>query len=326
MQTYRIPQTPLVVSRIAYGCMKIGGGWEQPSLTEAETKAAIEVVLTAYEQGITLFDHADIYAHGKSERAFAEALKARPSMRDHIVIQSKCGIRFAGEPTPDAPQRYDFSYDHIVESVEGSLTRLHTDYLDILLLHRPDPLVEPEEVARAFDHLQTSGKVRYFGVSNHAPAQVALLQAAIDQPIVINQVQLSLLHPYLIDAGVMVNRADVEPAHAMAAGILDTSRQQRILIQAWGPVAGGRLFSPPADAPEHVRQTAALIATLAAEKDTTPEAIAVAWLLRHPAGIQPIIGTTKPERVKAACQADTVTLSRGEWYRLYLVARGGSLP
>ena len=181
MKTYTIPQTDLVVSRLAYGCMNIGARWDDAPLTGAEKTAAVEVVAAAYEAGITLFDHADIYTRGKSEAVFAEMWQAIPGLRSEIVLQSKCGIRFADDPHPGVPARYDFSYEHIIASVDGSLRRLRTDYLDILLLHRPDPLAEPDEVARAFDRLHTDGKVHYFGVSNHTAAQIELLRRLIKE-------------------------------------------------------------------------------------------------------------------------------------------------
>ena len=322
MKTYSIARTDLTVSRIAFGCMRIAGEWGPEALTQAQSYAAVRVSVAAYEQGITLFDHADIYARGKSEEAFAGVWKVIP--RDKVVVQSKCGIRFPGQPRPSDPQRFDFSYEHIVASVEDSLRRLGTDYLDILLLLRPDALVEPAEVARAFDDLHTGGKVRFFGVSNHTAGQIALLQDYVEQPIIINQVQLSLLHHYLISEGIVSNIAG-KPT-ALASGTLDYCRLHGILIQAWGPVAGGRLFAPPADAEPHVKETAALIAQMADEKETSPEAIALAWLLRHPAGIQPIIGTTQPERVVASCQADAVDMTREEWYALFIAGRGERLP
>lgn len=324
MQHYPIPHTDITTSRLAYGCMNIGGRWDRNPLTRAEKQAAVEVVLAAYEAGINLFDHADIYTYGKSEAVFAEVWKSAPGLRDRIILQSKCGIRFKDDPRPGDPQRYDFSYDHITTSVEGILKRLQTDYLDILLLHRPDPLVEPEEVARAFDALHTSGKVRCFGVSNHTPAQIELLCRYVSQPLVINQLELSLLHAYLINEGIKANQSGAPVG--LASGILDYCRRNDILIQAWAPVAGGQLFNPPADAPAHIQETARLVAQMAAEKDTSPEAIVLGWLLRHPAGIQPIIGTTKAERVRSSSLADDVEISREEWYALFTAARGGAVP
>jgi predicted oxidoreductase len=304
--------------------MNIGGQWHREPPTAPERRDALAAIEAAVGAGITLFDHADIYMHGKSESVFAQAWAAIPGLRDNIILQSKCGIRFAGDPTADAPGRYDFSYDHIVRSVEGSLRRLETEYLDVLLLHRPDPLVEPEEVARAFDHLQQSGKVRHFGVSNHTPAQMDLLQSVLDQPLVANQVQLSLLHHFLVSEGILFNT--VQPRTTLSTGTLDYCRQHNIQVQAWSPVAGGRLFNPPAAAPDPVRRTAALVNQLAAEKGTNPTAIVLAWLLRHPAGIMPIIGTTKPNRIHESCAAVNVRLSHKEWYRLLTASLGEPVP
>lgn len=324
MKTYRVPHTALEVSRIAYGCMRLGGTWDASPLSAEHMERAARLIATAVERGITLFDHADIYTRGKSESAFGAALKQMPGLRDRIVIQSKCGIRFGDNPRPGDPARYDFSYGHIVASVEGSLRRLQTDYLDILLLHRPDPLVEPAEVARAFEELQRAGKVRYFGVSNHTGAQIALLQRYVAQPLVINQLELNLLHAHLIDEGISANRRG--GTYTASANILDECRARDLMVQAWSPVAQGKLFAPPADVPEPVRQTAALVAQIAQDRGTSAEAIVLAWLLRHPAGIQPIVGTTQVERLMASCLADDVSLSREEWYALFISARGARLP
>lgn len=321
MQRYTIPHTDLQVSRIAYGCMNLGR-WNHDPLTGDEQRAAVDVIRTAYEAGVNLFDHADIYAYGKSEEAFAAVWDEIP--REEVVVQSKCGIILAGDPRFEGPGRYDFSYDHIMRSVDGILERLQTDYLDVLLLHRPDPLMEPDEVARAFDKLQRSGRVHVFGVSNHSAAQMELLQSYVDQPLVINQLEVSLLHNHLIDEGAMVNVAGGSVVRS--EGLLDYCRRNDVLVQAWSPVAGGRLFDPPDDAEPRLKAVAELIARLAAEKDTTPEAITLAWLLRHPAGIQPIIGTTRPSRVRASAVADAVSLSRTEWYDLFIAARGGPIP
>ena len=324
MKTYTIPQTDLVVSRLAYGCMNIGGSWDHTPLTEAAKTAAVEVVGAAVETGITLFDHADIYMRGKAEAAFAEVWQAIPDLRTKIVLQSKCGIRLADDPHPGAPARYDFSYQHIIASVEGSLRRLKTDYLDLLLLHRPDPLAEPEEVAQAFDRLYADGKVRYFGVSNHTGVQMDLLRRYLTQPLVVNQVELNLLHAHLITEGILANQEG--GTSALATGILDYCRLHGIQIQAWSPVAGGRLFKPPEETAPHLREAAALVARLAETKQTSKEAIVLGWLLRHPAGILPVIGTTKPARIQASCLADAVDLTREEWYALLAAARGASVP
>lgn len=321
MKHYAVPHTDLQVSRIAYGCMHLGR-WNHKPLTGQERRAAVDVIRTAFDVGINLFDHADIYAYGKSEEAFAAIWDEIP--RDRVVLQSKCGIIMADDPRFEGPGRYDFSYEHILQSVEGILRRLQTDYLDVLLLHRPDPLMEPEEVARAFDELQQSGRVRAFGVSNHGVAQMELLQAYVDQPLVINQLELSLLHNYLVDDGVQVNVAGGPVART--GGLLEWCRRNDVLVQAWSPVAGGRLFDPPDDAEPRAKAAGELLARMALEKNTTAEAVALAWILRHPAGIQPIIGTTRPERVRASVQADELRLSRTEWYDLFTAARGGPVP
>lgn len=321
MDHFVIPETDLEVARLALGCMNLAS-WDGNAVTAAEKQTAIGVAAAAFEAGINLFDHADIYAYGKAEVAFAAVWKTIP--REEIVLQSKCGIILPGDPRYRGPGRYDFSYEHIMRAVEGSLSRLETDYLDILLLHRPDPLMEPEEVAEAFDTLENSGKVRYFGVSNFNAWQIELLQSYLDQPLVINQLEFSLLHPHLVNEAIIVNQND--GPHALATGILDYCQLNDVLVQAWSPVAQGRLFNPPSDAPQNEQLVTQRIAALAKEKETTPEAIALAWIMRHPAGIQPIIGTTRPERVRASVLADEVTLSREEWYELLIASRGAPVP
>jgi predicted oxidoreductase len=324
MKTYRIPHTDLVVSRLAYGCMGMGGSWDTSPYSAATQSKAADLVAAAHEHGINFFDHADIYTMGKSEAVFGAVVQASHGLRQKLVLQSKCGIRFANDPLPGLPARYDFSYAHIIASVEGSLQRLQTDYLDILLLHRPDPLVEPEETARAFDDLHRAGKVRYFGVSNHTPAQIELLRKFVAQPLVVNQVELNLLHAGLVRDGYLANQA--ANSYTGAGGTLDYCRMKEILVQAWAPVANGRLIDPPAGADANTRRAAAEIARLAAQKHTSREAIALAWLLRHPAGIQPIIGTTNLQRLQASCAADAVELSREEWYGLLVSGQGFPMP
>ena len=299
-------------SRLAYGCMTLGGLDRQ-----ADVDRALDAAL---DGGITLFDHADIYARGRSEEAFGRWLAGRPGLRERLVLQTKCGIRRRDEP-PGAPPRYDASYEHVVASVEGSLRRLGVETVDVLLLHRPDPLMDPEEVAHAFSTLRAAGKVRAFGVSNHSAAQVDLLSRALPAPLAANQVQLSLLHRHAIDTGVEVNRtADA----AQAAGVVEACWQRGLRVQAWAPVAGGALGRDDLDPALHDLRD--LVAGLAEQEGTTPSGVLLAWLLRHPARIQPVIGTTNPERIAAACAAEHVHLSREDWYRLFVTARGGELP
>lgn len=322
MKTYSLADG-LATSRIGYGCMHLSRAWDASPITADERRNAQRLVETALAHGITLFDHADIYARGKSERVFGDVLRATPGLRARMVLQSKCGIRFADDP-PGTPGRYDFSHDHIVASVDGSLARLGVEYLDVLLLHRPDALVEPEEVARAFDALHASGKVRHFGVSNHTPGQIALLRRHVRQPLLANQVEISLLHLPLIDEGVVANTTG--HAYASAAGTLDYCRLHDIRVQAWSPLASGKLASTSEFSDPVVRETATLLRQLADAKGVTPEAIQLAWLLRHPAGIQPIVGTTDAVRLVACAAADEVQLSREEWYALFTAARGGRVP
>jgi predicted oxidoreductase len=324
MQTCRVPHSDLEVSRIAYGCMHLSRAWDDEDITAAEVSAATGAINTAVELGITLFDHADIYARGKSERLFGEVLRQTPGLRDRIVVQSKCGIRFAGDPDANSPGRYDFSREHLLRSVEGSLRRLGTGHLDLLLLHRPDPLAEPEEVASAFDELQRSGKVRHFGVSNHSASQISLLRKYVDQPLVANQIELSLLHHHPISEGALFNQTD--GIHADAAGTLDYCREHGILVQAWAPLASGKFSAPLAGMDEPMRAAAALVQEMAREKNVSAEAILTAWLLRHPAGIQPIVGTTDPARLAAVCAADELRLTREEWYALLTAVRGQAMP
>jgi predicted oxidoreductase len=315
MQTYALAHTPFVTSRIAYGCMKLGATWDHTPMDAAAERAAHAAVEAALTAGMTLFDHADIYCCGKSEEVFGRVLAASPDLRARLLIQTKCGIRFPGDMLrSEPPARYDFSAEHIILSAEDSLRRLGVDTIDILLLHRPDPLVEPTEVARAFDALHASGKVRHFGVSNHSAAQIELLRRHLRQPLVVNQLEFNLAQPALVAEGVVINQRGAATHSAFAEGLLDYCRLHDIRVQAWGPLGAGRITEGPlADA---IKATA--------QRHAVPtEAIWLAWLLRHPAGIQPVMGSINPARIHAAAQADGVKLSREEWYVLIAAARGG---
>lgn len=309
-------------SRIALGCMGLGGGWNQDPLAPHHRAEAHRAVDAALEAGINFFDHADIYTRGKAETVFGQVLADRPDLREHIFIQTKCGIRFPEGST--VPGRYDFSQEHIVHSVEGSLSRLGVEYLDILLLHRPDPLMEPDEVAAAFDALAQAGKVRWFGVSNMHEGQMRLLASRVREPLIVNQLEMSLAHLGWLDGGVHVNQ-EAARNNTFPDGTLEYCQLENIQLQAWSPLARGRLTGGE-PASETERNTAALLAELAGEWGVSADAVAVAWLLRHPAGIQPIIGTKTPERIAAQGQALDVTLSREQWYRLYVTARGAGMP
>ena len=292
-------------SEISLGCMRISGMGK---------KEAENLIRTALESGIDFFDHADIYGGGKSEEVFAEAISATPSLREKIYIQSKCAIHDG---------IYDFSKEHILKSVEGSLRRLKTDYLDVLLLHRPDTLMEPEEVAEAFTELRKSGKVRYFGVSNQKPLQMELLNRSLGDKLIINQLQLSLCHTGMIDSGLNVNM-QINPARDLDGSVLEYCRLNNITIQAWSPFQYG-FFEGVFIGSEKYPELNKVLDRLAEQYNATPSAIAIAWILRHPAGIQPIIGTTNAKRVQEICKASEISLSRMEWYELYKAA-GNQLP
>ena len=323
MKTQKIIKTELEPTRIVYGCMNLGNNRNREELSESEMKhEAIKTINAALEEGINIFDHADIYGRGKSEEMFSEIWKQQSSLRGKIILQSKCGIRFTGDPKPEAPHRFDFSYEHITNSVDGILRRLKTDYIDILLLHRPDPLVEPEEVAKAFDEVNQKGKVKYFGVSNHTGYQIDLLKKFIDQPLVVNQLEINLIHSDLINAGVITNQRKPEE-FIRGEGTLEYCRLNGITVQAWSPLALGAFESGNNAFTNNLNS---VISEIARSKNISNEAVVIAWLLRHPAKIQPVIGTRRPERIKAICQADTIDLTRSEWYKLFIAGRGEDLP
>ncbi|KKO45900.1 aldo/keto reductase [Arsukibacterium ikkense] len=310
-------------SPLVFGCMSLGGPWNSNPLSAADITAAHQAVDAALEAGIRIFDHADIYTLGKAEQAFGKVLAQRPELRQLITLQSKCGIRFADK---HGPQRYDFSAEWLSQSVDHILKRLQIEQLDILLLHRPDPLMQPEEVAATFGQLVQSGKVKHFGVSNMQQHQMALLQDALIDPLLVNQLELSLSHLAWLDEGTTAGCSG-QPAVNFSAGTIEYCRRHKVQLQAWGSLSQG-LFSgkDTSKAAEPIRATARLVATLAAEYQVSPEAIVLGWLMRHPAQIQPVIGTINPSRIAACGQASQVLLSREHWYALYLAARGAPLP
>ena len=325
MQHQLIGSTPLRASRIAQGCMAFGGVWQREPSADELRQRALGAVHAALEQGITLFDHADIYWGGRSEELFSAIWSEVAGLRERVILQSKCSIRPPKADDLLPTVQYDFSAEHILRSVEGSLRRLKTDYLDILLLHRPDALVEPEEVAQAFSSLRQSGKVRYFGVSNSSAAQIELLRHALDMPIEVNQIDFSLRHADLIEAGIRVNQTNPS-SWVQGEGLIEYCRLHQITLQAYGPLAQGRLTGEAQEGDEHLLAARQLIQRLAEEKQVSGAAIVLAWILRHPANIQPVIGTTNPQRIADACQADQVNLSREEWYALFTAVRGQYVP
>ncbi len=303
MQMLTLGTSDIQVSRLAYGCWRIARD-EDPQQNLTTTRAA---TAAAIEAGINFFDHADIYCGGRAEEVFGQVLRENPGLRERIVIGTKAGIRFAGEGDPEAPYRYDSSANHLVARCEQSLRRLGIERLDLFQIHRPDWLMDIEEIAAAFDQLHRSGKVRVFGVSNFTPAQVLLLQQAVAQPLVCNQVEVSLAQ-----------------LGAFQDGTLDQCQSLRLTPLAWSPLAGGLL----ADGATSIlrAQETYLPDPIVAELDVVAEArqcsrttVALAWLLRHPARIIPIVGSAQPDRIRAAASAVDLELSREEWYRLLAV-------
>jgi predicted oxidoreductase len=303
--------------------MQIGGSWTDEPLAREAIDRGLACIRAALDAGVNFFDHADIYCRGKSEQLFGQAWSELGLRRDDVVLQSKCGIRRPDEP-PGSPHRYDLSREHILWSVEQILQRLKTDRLDILLLHRPDPLIEPEEVARAFEALSSQKLVRHFGVSNHNAGQMALLQRSLSMPLVTNQLEINLLHSDLIDEGVTVDSP--QRASYRGDGTLDHCRKHDVSVQAYSPVAKGRITSPPHDADDRTRTVSHVVHEIAHARGVSPDAIQVAWLLRHPARIQPVLGTTRPQRIADAVKGMGIELTRDEWYRLFTAGRGRALP
>jgi len=309
MKTIKVPQADFTVSSVVLGLMRIG------AMSDAEIRALFDA---ATESGITMLDHADVYGSAPHvcEARFGDAVKLSAADRSRVVIQSKAGIRSG---------YFDFSSGHIVEAVDGSLKALRTEYLDVLLLHRPDTLVEPDDVAKAFDTLHATGKVRHFGVSNQTPGQIELLKSAVRQPLLFNQVQLSIAHANLFAQGIAPNMDGLDQSISRDVGLLDYARLKGIVLQAWSPVQKGFFGGSFVGDRESYAALNDVMDELAKKYAITPTGIAIAWITRHPANLQVVLGTTKPERVRESAAGSDVTLTREEWYRLFRAA-GHALP
>ncbi|WP_028608552.1 aldo/keto reductase [Paenibacillus harenae] len=305
MRTINLGNSSLEVPVVAVGCMRIN------SLDKSEAEKFVQASL---EEGANFFDHADIYGGGTCEEIFADAIHMNDDIREKIILQSKCGIRKG---------MFDFSKEHILESVDAILKRLRTDYLDILLLHRPDTLVEPEEVAEAFDLLESSGKVRHFGVSNQNPMQIQLLKKYVKQPIVANQLQLSITNTTMISQGFNVNMENAAAVNRDGS-ILDYCRLNDITIQPWSPFQYG-FFEGVFLGNDKFPDLNQKIDEIAEKYEVSNTTIAIAWILRHPANMQPVTGTMNVQRIKDCCKASEVSLTRQEWYEIYRAA-GNILP
>ncbi len=312
MQTIQLGVSPLAASRLAYGCWRLAGN--PPGGSPEHYAAGCRAIAAAYEAGYTLFDNANVYGRSEAEKIFGAALKEISGMRDRVLITSKCGVRHAGDPQPDSPHRWDFSAEHIVNSCEQSLKRLGIGTIDVYLLHRPDFLADPEEVARAFSQLRLAGKARWFGVSNFRPSLLTAVQVACPMPLIVHQVEISLAK-----------------LDAFTDGTLDQCLVEKITPMAWSPLAGGLIGDGagrllPAQQSYRPEKFLPALETIAKARGVSRVAVALAWLLRHPAKIIPIVGSTNPARIRDAARAVEIELTREEWYRLFTAARGEPLP
>ena len=306
MRTIELGKSKMQVPVIASGCMRMNG------LDEKQAASFIEKALSL---GVNFFEHADIYGKGECEKIFSKAIDMKPSVREKIILQSKCGI------VPG--KMYDLSKEYILQSVDEILKRLQTEYLDVLALHRPDALVEPEEVAEAFRILKESGKVRHFGVSNHKPLQMELLHKYLDEPLVVDQLQFSITNSSMVENGLEVNMT-TKGAVDRDGSVLDYCRFHDITIQTWSPFQYG-FFEGVFLNNEKFPELNQILEEIATRYEVTPTTIATAWILRHPAHMQVIVGTMNEKRLEEICKASEITLSREEWYQIYLAA-GHMLP
>lgn len=301
MQTVPVGRTPLRSSRLVYGGWRIAGTQDATAVSAEARKSGIAALQSAYEAGYTGFDLADVYCGGVCEEILGEALRQTPGMREGMLLATKCGIRVPGVPA-GAPYRYDFSAGYITDSVDVALRRMGVSHIDLLMLHRPDFLMDPSEVAEAFGRLRGEGKVREFGVSNFRPAQVDLLQRHLGFPLAVHQVEISL-----------------RQLATLSDGTLDQCHALGISPMAWSPLGGS---GPGSFSPAVLR----VLAGIGERLGVGPEVVALAWLIRHPSGILPVVGSTKPERIRAMARAAEIQLERDDWYRLLEAALGARLP
>jgi predicted oxidoreductase len=314
MQTTKLGVSSLVSSRLAYGCWRSAGTWNPAEVTPESEATGRRGIIAAYEAGYTLFDNAEIYCRGVCEQILGRVLREVSGMRQRALVATKCGIRAAGDPLPDSPHRYDFSGEYIVSACEQSLKRLGLETIDLYMLHRPDLLADPHEIAGAFAQLQDAGKVRFFGVSNFRPTLVTALQAACPMPIIVNQVEISLAK-----------------LDCFTDGTLDQCLTEQITPLAWSPLGGGLLGDGAKRILPSLQgfQPAGVVKVLdeiAQARNLSRTAVALAWLLKHPSRMIPILGSTDPQRIRDAARATEIELTRDEWYRLLIAARGAPLP
>lgn len=306
MKMMNLGNANLAVSRVGIGCMRMGG---------CTVQQADAFVKETMDMGVNFFDHADIYAAGEAERIFGQVLAETPGLREKLVLQSKAGI------VPGV--MYDNSKEHLINAADGILKRLQTEYLDVLLIHRPDALVEPDEVAEAFDELHRAGKVRYLGVSNHNSMQMELLASRLNQPLVTDQLQFSITNSNMVRSGMEVNM-ETDGAYDRDGSVLDYCRLKNITVQTWSPFQYG-MFEGAFIGSEKYPKLNEVLSRIASGRGVTPTTLSAAWILRHPAKMQLISGSMKAERQREICQAAELTLTKEEWYEIYLAA-GHILP
>jgi predicted oxidoreductase len=312
LHDHKLGMSSLTASRMAYGCWRLAGN--PPSGTAEQYAAGKRAIAAAYEAGYTLFDNANIYGRGEAEKIFGAALREISGMRERVIIITKCGVRHMGDPRPESPHRWDFSADHIIASCEQSLQRLGIEAIDIYLLHRPDLLADPEEIAKAFSQLRLAGKARWFGVSNFRPTLLTAVQVACPMPLIVHQVEISLAK-----------------LDAFTDGTLDQCLVEKITPMAWSPLAGGLIGAGagrllPAQQSYRPEKFLPVLDEIANTRTVSRPVAALAWLLKHPAGIIPIVGSNNPARIREAAKAPGLELTREEWYRLLAAARGEPLP
>ncbi|WP_371193933.1 aldo/keto reductase family oxidoreductase [Glaciecola sp. SC05] len=321
MQTLPLHQYFPDASRLVFGTMNLGGGWNTQPLCKADISQTQALLETCLELGINVIDLADIYTYGKSETAIGKVFAAKKSLRQQFILQSKVGIRL----TPDVPiNHYDLSGKWVTEAIYGSLKRLGVDSLDVLFLHRPDPLMQVENLAQVLNNLHTQDTFDCLAVSNMHAGQMAYIQSHVDMPIVCNQLELSLGHTGFVEEGITTNMTD-NAALGFPRGTLEYCMQQGIQLQAWGAIAQGRFANTEAE-DINIKNTALLVKKLAEEYDCSTSAIVLSWLMMHPANIQPVIGTTVSHRIVEANQANQISLTRLQWYELLQARRGQGVP
>ncbi len=308
---------------LIYGCMGLGGSWDDTPISSQDIMIAEKAIEAALDIGINYFDHADIYSLGKAEQVFGEVLKNNSSLRDRLTLQSKAGICL--HQGINGSSIYNASKDYLVQQAEIILKRLRIEYLDVFMVHRPDPLMNPEEVADAFRILKKAGKVKKFGVSNMSMHQISAIQAYCDEPLVANQIELSLAHSLLIDAGVEVDRIN-KYNYTGVEGLIEYMQKHNLAIQAYSSLAGGRYTGNTSLASKADTDTIVLLNQMAEKYNTTSASILLAWIFKIPGTVQPIIGTTNPERIESCKDAAHIELSRHDWYNLWISARGERIP